>query len=85
MALEHTINKFLRDNPITDTTTESDLAILTMLAQASNIITTLRMNLGSYLKRMDKLQALEEAGVDNWEGYGDAMAELHTEDEDEED
>lgn len=26
--------------------------------------------------RLDKLSALEDAGVDNWEGYDEAMAEL---------
>jgi hypothetical protein len=33
--------------------------------------------------RLRKLQALEEHGVDNWEGYGDAMRSLREEDEDE--
>jgi len=33
--------------------------------------------------RLDRLDALEAAGVDNWEGYGEAMASL-SEDEDDE-
>lgn len=31
--------------------------------------------------RIDKLQALEAAGVDSWEGYDIAMRELYGEDE----
>jgi hypothetical protein len=29
----------------------------------------------------DKLAALEAAGVDNWEGYGNAMAQLEDDDD----
>jgi len=32
--------------------------------------------------RLDKLQALENNGVDNWDGYDDAMNELDGEDDD---
>jgi hypothetical protein len=35
----------------------------------------------SYLEELKQdaamLNALREAGVDNWEGYGDAMMEIH--------
>lgn len=31
--------------------------------------------------RLRKLQALEEHGVDNWEGYGDAMRSLREDDD----
>lgn len=31
--------------------------------------------------KLRKLEALEEAGVDNWEGYGDAMRTLNTEED----
>lgn len=34
------------------------------------------------LRESRKLRALENAGVDNWEWYGDAMSELY-DDEDE--
>jgi hypothetical protein len=33
-------------------------------------------------QRLRKLQALEDYGVDNWEGYGDAMRSLGEPDED---
>lgn len=33
----------------------------------------------SLLKDSAKLRALEDAGVDNWEWYGDAMATLYKE------
>lgn len=36
----------------------------------------------SLLRESRKLRALENAGVDNWEWYGDAMSELY-DDEDE--
>lgn len=40
----------------------------------------------SLLDESRKLTALENAGVDNWEWYGDAMSEFYgEEDEDEED
>lgn len=32
-------------------------------------------------KDQEKLRALEAAGVDNWEGYGHAMAILHGEED----
>lgn len=32
--------------------------------------------------KLDKLEALEAAGVDNWEGYDEAMAELTDDDDD---
>ena len=35
--------------------------------------------------RLDKLQALENAGVDNWDGYDWAMEELTDEDDDNDD
>ena len=33
--------------------------------------------------RLDRLDALEAYGVDNWEGYGDAMASLDGDEDDE--
>lgn len=33
--------------------------------------------------RLDRLNALEAYGVDNWEGYGDAMASLDGDEDDE--
>lgn len=35
------------------------------------------------LKARKELRALEVHGVDNWEGYGEAMAELYGDEEDE--
>jgi hypothetical protein len=35
------------------------------------------------LSRIEKLDALEAAGVDNWEGYDEVMRELHAEDDEE--
>jgi len=37
------------------------------------------------LEDQDKLRALEAYGVDNWDGYSDAMSSVYNEDEDEED
>lgn len=34
-------------------------------------------------RKLDELEALHAAGVDNWEGYDDAMSALYDEDEDE--
>jgi len=34
-----------------------------------------------YRKAYFELQALEAHGVDNWEGYGEAMATIYDEDE----
>lgn len=34
----------------------------------------------SLKRKADKLAALESYGVDNWEGYGDAMASLPSDD-----
>lgn len=36
-------------------------------------------------ERLKKLQALESAGVDNWEGYEECMRELHRSEEEDED
>lgn len=33
--------------------------------------------------KLKKLEALEEHGVDNWEGYGDAMRSLYSEEDEE--
>ena len=79
MAIEQIIARFLRDNLVTAATTPSERAVLNMLASAEYTLTTLRKSLTVAIARNVKLDALEEAGVDNWEGYGDAMAELHTE------
>jgi hypothetical protein len=35
----------------------------------------------SLLRDRDKLRALENAGVDNWEGYDEAMTSLDPDDE----
>lgn len=42
-------------------------------------------NYNSLLEDSEELSALHSAGVDNWEGYGDAMKELHGDGDDEED
>lgn len=34
-----------------------------------------------YQDRLRKLQALEDYGVDNWEGYGDATRSLNSEED----
>ena len=36
----------------------------------------------SLIRALKKLSALENAGVDNWEWYGDVMATLEEEDDD---
>lgn len=35
----------------------------------------------SFVDAKAKLEALEAAGVDNWEGYGEAMSILHGDEE----
>lgn len=45
---------------------------------------TVTMSVESYnaiMAQAAKLQALENAGVDNWEWYGDAMEALHNEED----
>lgn len=34
-----------------------------------------------YIEAINKLAALEDYGVDNWEGYGEAMESLYNEEE----
>lgn len=34
-----------------------------------------------YIEAINKLAALEDYGVDNWEGYGDAMQSLYEDEE----
>lgn len=34
-----------------------------------------------YIEAINKLAALEDYGVDNWEGYGEAMESLYNEDD----
>jgi hypothetical protein len=52
-----------------------------LLKNASSEIIGLRNRLAAAFRRNRKLEALEEAGVDNWEGYDEAMRSLHEEEE----
>lgn len=48
----------------------------------SEIVAITKPALEHLLRRSRILEALENAGVDNWEWYGDAMATLEEEEED---
>jgi len=52
----------------------------TLLKNASNEIIGLRNRLAAALRRNEKLAALEEFGVDNWEGYDEAMSQFRKQD-----
>lgn len=48
---------------------------------------TITITVGEYevlLEASENLAALEAAGVDNWEGYGDAMASFYDDDDNDE-
>jgi hypothetical protein len=45
------------------------------------MVTIQRSYFEELLQRSRTLAALNAAGVDNWEGYGDAMQSLESEDE----
>lgn len=51
---------------------------------SGEMITILVTRYEELTERSAKLGALEAAGVDNWEGYGDAVRTLHEEDPDDE-
>lgn len=52
-----------------------------LLMIASQEIIGLRNRLAAAFRRNRKLEALEACGVDNWEGYSDAMSDIHSKDD----
>ena len=53
-----------------------------LLENASNEITMLRNRLAASLRRNRVLDALVSAGVDEWEGYNDALENIRKEEGD---
>ncbi len=54
----------------------------TLLENASNEIIMLRNRLAASLRRNRVLDALVSAGVDEWEGYNDALEDIRKEEGD---
>lgn len=51
-----------------------------IISRSSSEIIRLRNRLAAAFRRNRKLDALESMGVDNWEGYDEAMRDLYDED-----
>lgn len=51
--------------------------------ERGDMVTVSRTAWEQYQEDSERLGALEQAGVDNWEGYGHAMSILRGEDDDE--
>ena len=62
-----------KDQPITITPFEGTFA-------ESNTVTLSKEEYAELMEKSEKLDALMSHGVDNWDGYDDAMDELNTTD-----
>lgn len=60
----------------------TDDASAQLLMNASSEIIGLKNRLAAAFRRNRKLEALEAYGVDNWEGYDEAIRELRKEEDD---
>jgi hypothetical protein len=49
--------------------------------ETEELVTITRANYNQLVDDQYKLECLEAHGVDNWQGYSDAMADYHEEDE----
>lgn len=76
MALEDTLYKIAEE--------QTDEAYKGVLNAAADALSHLRRRLNRETKRAQKLDALEAAGVDNWEGYSEAMKILYKDNEEDE-
>jgi hypothetical protein len=47
----------------------------------NDTITIFQSQYDQFVRDSKKLAALEAAGVDNWEGYGEALSELYQEED----
>lgn len=73
MAIEDTYFKMAAD--------QDDENLKLVLNTAGTVIQNLRQKLEKAEDRLKKLDALEANGVDNWEGYDEAMRSIADEDE----
>lgn len=73
---ESIIKDFVRVNKDSPDLTANEGLILTLLDKAANELTSLRNLWEAAHNRNKKLEALENAGVDNWQGYDFAMESL---------
>jgi len=64
---------------------QDDQNLKMVLNAAGTAIQNLNNKLNKAGARLTKLEALEAYGVDNWEGYDEAMRSIDSNDEDEED
>lgn len=64
---------------------QDDQNLKMVLNAAGTAIQNLKNKLNKAGARLTKLEALEAYGVDNWEGYDEAMRSIDSNDEDEED